>query len=105
MDPGKSDESLDVFIERLAGEVVARHMAAPAIVLLESSKPLTFVGSQTLVFFDPIISMVGLFKDRDRYREILEDRARVEQLITAIERLEEDKIQKKKVNKDAQRGY
>lgn len=102
--PNKGDD-LGAFINRLAGEVVDRHMAAPAVMLLESSKPFTFVGSQAIVFFDPILSMLGFIKDYDKYRSILEDREKVERLIRAIEEMEEEKINRKKVNKDEKRGH
>jgi hypothetical protein len=98
-------EELESFIRKLAKEIVDRSMAAPAIVFLESSKPLSFVGSQTMVFFDPLVSMLGIIKDYDKMMAIMEDREKIEQFIKAIEDLEEEKIQKKKVKPDAKRGY
>lgn len=101
--PENNDDNLDEFIDKLAGEIVSRHLAAPAIMLLESSKPLTFVGSQTLVFCYPFFTMLGVFKDRDKYIRIFEDRDKVEKLIQAIEKCEDEKISnRKKVNQDGE---
>jgi len=77
------------FIERLADEIAARNLAVPAIVALESAKPLTFVASQALVFFDPIVRLFLDIKDYRRYIELLEDRENVEELILAVEAREE----------------
>ena len=75
-------------IERLATEVVRRRMTVPAILFLESMKPLTFLGSQTLYFFEP---MVRAITSRSEYRTattLLEDRDKIEHLLRRIEALE-----------------
>ena len=64
--------------ERLARGIVARGLATPAIFALESCKPLSFLGSQLLVFVQPFYSAPD-------WIDVLEDRERVERLICAIE--------------------
>ena len=74
-------------VERLATAVVERRLETPAILLLESTKPLAFLGSQTLHFFEP---MVSTFVDRPEYSvvtRLLEDRDKVEALLRRIETL------------------
>ena len=44
-------EEEDAVLDKLARKVVARRMAVPAILFLESTKPLNFIASQVLVFF------------------------------------------------------
>ncbi|MCE1245008.1 MAG: hypothetical protein LWY06_00020 [Firmicutes bacterium] len=92
MEPNEIED----FLNKLAREIVDRHLTAPAIVLLESSKPLSFIGNQTMVFFQPIINLFIMVKDYDKYSVLLEDRENVEKLICAIERYEEEKISAKK---------
>lgn len=114
MDPLYMSESLDPqerdkFIDTIAKEVVHRHLAAPAIVLLESSKPLSFVASQTMIFFDPIVKLAVPVKNYSKFQKILEDRDNIERLITAIEKYEDakfskNKINEEKVNPDEKRG-
>jgi len=86
----------DEIIQKLAVEIVDRHMAAPAVVLLESCKPLTFVGSQAMVFMNPIISIFATINNYNKYIELLEDRNNIEKLILEIENYEDEKIKNKK---------
>lgn len=93
------ENEIDLFIDKLAKEIVARHLAAPAIVILESSKPMSFVGSQLLVFFNPIVHLFVSFKDYETFTKLLEDRNNIEKLIIAIEERENEQILKKKKEK------
>jgi hypothetical protein len=63
-------------------------MSVPAIFLLESSKPLSFVGSQLLHFLSPIVHTVFDAAELDRFARLLERRETVEVLITRIEAAE-----------------
>ena len=74
-------------ISNLASEIVNRGMAAPAIFFLESSKYISFVGSQFLVFLGPIATC---FINNNKYYnivELLEDKSNIEFLIKEIERI------------------
>jgi hypothetical protein len=82
-----SDEDT-IFLERLAGWVVERRMAAPAILFLESVKPLNFVGSQFMFFFEPIVKIFVGGKGYTRFAQLMEDRDNVEMFLLCIEALE-----------------
>lgn len=75
-------------LDTLAGKVVARRMAGPAVMFLVSVKPLNSVGSQALVFLRPFLA--GLFKteDYDRMAAILDRREALEVLVEKIEAAE-----------------
>ena len=75
-------------MDRLAGKIVERRLAAPAILFLESIKPLSFLGNQALIFFQPIVQSIFNFKSYDEIAGILEDRENLEYLLTKIEALE-----------------
>src|SRR2546427_1219460 len=45
-------------LERVAATVVERGMAMPAILFLESVGPMSFLGSQALHFFTPILEVI-----------------------------------------------
>jgi len=79
--PGAVDELLS----RIAGKVVEKEMTVPAIMLLEMVKPLSFLGSQALVFLNPIVSLVVSSGDYYRFVRLMEDRANIEKLEIAIE--------------------
>jgi hypothetical protein len=78
------DEELAV-LDKLAGKVVEKGMTVPAIIFLESVKPLNFIGSQAMVFFEPIVQTVFNIKDYDTLRQALEKRETLEILLQKIE--------------------
>ena len=43
---------------KLAHKVVERGLTAPAILMLESARPLNYLGAHAILFFKPIISLV-----------------------------------------------
>jgi len=57
----------------------------PAIIFLESIKPLNYIGSQTMVFFEPIVQTLFNFRDYDTFRRAMERRENVERLLQKIE--------------------
>ena len=83
-------------IEKIAKKVVDWRLTAPAIVVLESSKPISFVASQVLVFFDPIVKSFFNIKDYERFYTMIEDRENLERLIVAIEEEENRRHREKK---------
>ena len=72
-------------LDKVAERVVRWKMTVPAILFLESVKPLNYIGSQTLVFFEPIVQSVFNFKDYDSFRRAMERRENVERLMQKIE--------------------
>jgi hypothetical protein len=78
-------EEEDAVLEKLAKKVVERGMSVPAIIFLESVKPLNYIGSQAMVFFEPIVQTVFNFKDYDTLRSALEKRHTIEVLLLKIE--------------------
>ena len=71
--------------------IVNRRLAGAALVVLETCKPLNFVGSQFMLALHPIVSIFFKYK-ADDYRNmalILESDAHFEELIDRIETLEQ----------------
>jgi hypothetical protein len=75
-------------IEKVAEQVVKRSMTVPAIIFFESVKPMNFIGSQAMVFFEPIVQGLFEFKDYTVFRQALEKRTTLETLIQRIEALD-----------------
>jgi hypothetical protein len=94
------DEAL---LAAVAGRVVRMGMAVPAVFFLESTKPLSFVGSQALVFLEPFVKAFLNLSSYDRFTALMEDRKNVERLIRKIEELEDDRARKEKEEKAARR--
>ncbi len=72
-------------LDRIAEAVVDRELTAPAVLFLESMKPLSFLGGQFMAFISPFIHMVVDASEYDRIAEAIERRENVEFLIQRIE--------------------
>jgi hypothetical protein len=81
-------------LHKVAEKVVRWKMSVPAILFLESVKPLNYIGSQMMVFFEPFVQTVFTWKDYDQFRIIMEERENTERLLQKIEEL--DAIEKEK---------
>ena len=77
-----------LLISGLAKKIVNHGMSTPAIFFLEMVKYVSFLGSQLMVFFGPIITVFVQGPTYYQMAEILEDRDNVEFLLTEIERME-----------------
>lgn len=89
-------------LDRLAAWVVERRMTAPAILFLESHRPLSFVGSQAMIAASPVVHVFeGFFQAfagagwqhgvYQRFAEMMGDRDNVERLIVTIERQSQER--------------
>jgi len=76
---------------KIAKRIVDIRLTPVAIVTLESVKPLSFIGSQLMVFFQPIFSAVFPFKQYEEFAALLEERSNIEEFIQLIEKLEDDR--------------
>lgn len=72
-------------IDRFAAMVVKWDMTTPAILLLESVKPMNYISAQLLVFAEPIVQSVFNFRDYETFREALEKRQSIEETLQRIE--------------------
>jgi hypothetical protein len=95
-----SPEELAI-LDKLANAVIKRQMGTPAIMFLESIRPLNFIGSQAITFFQPVLTFIFSSKDVEMLEKILERRKSVGILIEMIEQKESEcmikhpKIEKK----------
>ncbi len=85
IDGAKLEDYDAALLRKLADFVVRRNMSVPAIMFLESVRPLNFVGSQAMVFFKPIISRFFTSAEYDKLATILEKREVIDLLIKEIE--------------------
>ena len=77
-------------ISNLAQKIVRHGMAVPAIFFLEMVKYMSYIGSQLLVFFGPVITVFIQSQSYYKITHLLEDRQNVEFLMLEIERMESD---------------
>ena len=93
------EERRKEIIKVLAKAMVERRLTAPAIFFLESVKPLSFVGSQAMVFLQPVIQAIFPFRSYNELSVMMEDRENVEELICEMERLESEDREKRSQSK------
>lgn len=90
-------------LESVAAKIVRLRMAVPAVFFLESAKPLSFVGSQALVFMEPIVKAFLTLPQYGRFTRLLEERENVERLIQAVERLDREQMNREKESRRRER--
>jgi hypothetical protein len=98
-------ERREEIVRVLAKEIVDRRLTAPAIFFLETVKPLSFIGSQAMIFLQPIIQAVFPFRSYNEFSVMMEDRSNVEALLCEMERLEaEDRERRRRERLEKKRS-
>ena len=85
--------------KQLAQKIVDRGMALPAVLFLESVRPLHFIGGQFMHFMAPISGLVVGKWDLDRVGNFLEHRGAVPFVIEEIQRCEKQRSEQEKARK------
>jgi len=80
-----SEEDGEKILRKVADEIVSRRLTVPAIFLLESCRPLSFVGSQAMIVLEPFVRAIFDLPDYRRFALMMERRDNIEKLITMIE--------------------
>lgn len=76
-----------------ADSVVRRGLGGPAVVMLDSLRPLNFIGSQMMHGLSPMVSIFFESRNWDAIAGIMEERGSVDRLIKIIERREQEQSQ------------
>ena len=85
---GKSgQEQSEQLLEQLSQQICRWRLTLPAIVLLQVTRPLSFIASQALLLCQPLISTFYDAPQIAGYADLLADRANLDRLVA---RLEED---------------
>lgn len=91
-------------LDRLAEITVRYRMTVPAILFLESMKPLSFVGSQAMYFFEPMVRALFAVPEYERFAALMERRESVEALLVAIENKDDAERRTEKERKQRERA-
>ena len=79
-------------------------MTVPAVFFLESVKPLSFVGSQALHFFEPMVRAFFSVQEYERFARMMERRDNFEALLRRIERRDDDERAKEQERRDREKA-
>ena len=91
MNPGRLPDiaTREELVEFVAREIQLRGLTGPAVMFLESSRAYGPLGSQAMLFFDPVLR--GIFGgDLADVQRVLADDAGIERLLERLEELDED---------------
>jgi len=86
-------------IVKLVDWTVRKRMTTPAILFLESVRPLNYVGSQVMVFFAPIVNVVFNMPEWDELRDVLERRESIAYVLDQIEEKEAEYLTAESIRK------
>lgn len=75
-------------VDRVARFVVRFHLTTPAILALESLRPLSFTGSQFMHVLSPSVTAFLTTEDWDQLAFLLEDRRGLDYVMERIEALD-----------------
>jgi len=82
---GPLSEADRELLAQLALAIARRRMVTPAVLFLESLKPLSYVGSQAMIFLRPFLTPFLNTERYERLTQILERREGLDALVQAIE--------------------
>lgn len=110
MPPGSHDlidlegtEDYSDLMEKISKEIVQRQLTVPAIIFLESIKPLSFLGNQMLIFANPVISLVVQSGNYYKFIRMIENRENIEKLTIMIEEENAHDVQSRRELKETRR--
>ena len=76
-------------VESMARQIQLYGMTGPAMMFLEASRPYRSLGSQAMLFFDPVLR--GVFGgDLDGVQRVLADDSGIERLLERLEELDDE---------------
>ena len=78
----------EALLTKVARQIVKRRLTVPAILVLETCKPLNFIGSQILLALNPFVQSIFNTAEYQKFALIIEKDANVELLIRRIEHLD-----------------
>lgn len=86
--PAEPSDAQRPLVDRLCREIVRRHLTTPALVLLETSRPLNVIGASLLHFLAPLLSVFTDGKQLEQFARFLARRGSMEYLCRRLEALE-----------------
>lgn len=82
-------EASDELVESVAREIQLRGLTGPAMMFLEASRPYRPLGSQAMLFFDPVLR--GVFGgDLAGVQNLLADDTGIDRLLDRLEEMDDD---------------
>lgn len=84
-DEEMTPDETEALIEKAATAISARGLNLPALLLLESHKPLSYLGSQAAITFSPFLVPIFGFDKVNDYSRLFSKRENVERLLERLD--------------------
>lgn len=78
-------EQREQLLDRLTQLIEGRGLTLPALLLLQATRPLSFVASQGLLLCEPVLSFFYESPRIAEYADLLADRANIDRLVARLE--------------------
>ena len=88
-------------LERLARRVVELRLEIPALLTIETARPLSVLAGQAMLFFEPFVQALFRFAEYRRVAALIERRDALEELARVIEHEAEERRRKGRSGKPA----
>ena len=88
-------------LERLARRVVELRLEVPALLTIETARPLSVLAGQAMLFFEPFVQALFRFAEYRRVAALIERRDALEELARVIEHEAEERGRKGRSGKPA----
>ncbi|MBT5419953.1 MAG: hypothetical protein HOK80_03600 [Candidatus Cloacimonetes bacterium] len=99
-----SEERAVELIEKLSKFIAEKRMAAPAIMTIESLRPLARIGSQLMHFLAPFAEVIFNAKEYQEFAALLENEEYVRLLIKRIDEIDVDMYRDERKEKKLKRN-
>ena len=84
-------QSQKIILTRFAQRIADHGMSVPTVFFLEMTKYMSFISSQLLIFFGPVMTSFVHSDPYYKLADLLEDRNNIEFLLNEIEKIESKK--------------
>ena len=98
-----SEERAVELIEKISKFIAERRMAAPAIMTIESLRPLARIGSQLMHFLAPFAEIIFNAKEYQEFAVLLENEEYVRLLIKRIDEIDVEMYREERKDKKLKR--
>lgn len=98
-----SEERAVELIEKLSKFIAEKRMAAPAIMTIESLRPLARIGSQLMHFLAPFAEIIFNAKEYQEFAALLENEEYVRLLIKRIDEIDVDMFREERKSRRLRR--
>ncbi len=79
-------------LEKLARRIVELKLETPALLTLETGRPLSLLAGQAMLFFEPFVQTLFRLPDYRRFAALIERREALEELARMIERSADERM-------------